>query len=332
MTETPAAHSVDVFAAIEDVRSTYIDYPQAARLYRAIEAFHRAGHTGREGMCLMLVGPRRSGKTTILQRYIAHHPRVTDGNADRRPVTYVEVPAKCRLPSVAEAVLRALGDLRPSKGTLPERTARILHHMEMQQVGMLIFDEFQHLIAPNSEKVDYDVADWVKSLVNTSKLPILLAGKPAATRVLKANDQLCDRNQGVLRVAPFDWDDKVSKLEFRRILAEFEPKLRFSCEQSPFSPDISHRIYCATEGLIGKVVRLFTTALLLAEEDGLQVISLGLLSLAFERLTVESEDDDDEPSVNPFVDSDPEKALKPAPDRSRVTRLRSQKGKRRAAA
>jgi len=321
-----------VYAAIEDIRSTYIDYPQASRLYRAVEAFHRAGHTGREGMCLMLVGPRRSGKTTILQRYIARHPRQTDGDADRRPVTYVEVPAKCRLNSVAEAVLRALGDLRPSKGSLPERTARILHHMEMQQVGMLIFDEFQHLIEPNSEKVDYDVADWVKSLVNASKLPILLSGKPSATRVLKANDQLYDRNQGILRVAPFDWDDKVSRLEFRRILAEFEPKLRFSCEHLLSSPDTAHRIFCATEGLIGKVVRLFTTALLLAEEEGLQVMSVGLLSLAFERLTVESNDSDDDPWVNPFVDPDPEKALKPAPDRSRVTRLRSHKGKRRAAA
>lgn len=332
MTETLAAHPVDVYAAIEDVRSMYIDYPQAARLYRAIEAFHRAGHTGREGMCLMLVGPRRSGKTTILQRYIARHPRQTDGDTDRRPVTYVEVPAKCRLKSVAEAVLQALGDLQPSKGTLPERTARILHLMEMQQVGMLIFDEFQHLIEPNSEKVDYDVADWIKSLVNASKLPILLSGKPSATRVLKANDQLCDRNQGVLRVAPFDWDNKVSRLEFRRILAEFEPKLRFSCDHLLSSPEVAHRIYCAAEGLIGKVVRLFTTALLLAEEEGLKVISIGLLSLAFERLTVESEDDDDEPSVNPFIDPDPEKALKPAPDRSRITRLRSHKGKRRAAA
>lgn len=50
---------------------------------------------------------------------------------------------------------------------------------------MLILDEFQHIIDSDTKRVIQKVADWIKGLVNTLKIPIILCGVPESEKSLK---------------------------------------------------------------------------------------------------------------------------------------------------
>jgi hypothetical protein len=191
--------------AVAAVRTLYVAHPAAEAATRDIERLHAGRNLGLDGECLLLVGKTRSGKFTILKRYADRYPPEFGGACDRRPVVYIDIPSKCTIKSVAETLLSRLGDRYPHKGSLPNMTDRVLWYLEAQRCEMLILDEFQHLIDRRSQRVQYDVANWVKSLLNRTQRPILLAGLPSAADVLAADDQLAMRCTGVTPLHPFDW-------------------------------------------------------------------------------------------------------------------------------
>lgn len=301
---------------VRDVARLYIDYDVPQKVTKTIEGLHRHGRAGLAANCLLVVGPSGCGKTSILDRYVERHPLMDTAEGVIREVLSISAPARCSIKNLAETVLAALGDPAPNKGTEGQLTRRLLHQLAQQRVGLLIIDESQHAIDKRSHKVVYDVADWIKNLINEAVCPIVLAGLPETKAILETNKQLARRCCGVLDLSPFDWDKEEEQLKFRGLLRFFEHELPFVFEPALSSFEMASRIHYATGGLIGEVARLLQIACLDAAEAGLRRVSMAMLAEAYSSVALTGE-----AAANPFL-FDISRSAAAAPRDARGTRLR----------
>jgi hypothetical protein len=131
---------------------------------------------------------------------------------------------------------------------------------------LVILDEFQHFVDRDSKKVLKTVSDWLKNLINETQKPIILVGMPYADQILDAegNEQLQRRCAVREKLDPFRWED--DKKEFRAFLKSIENQLPLMENSNLSNPDTAFRFYCATNGLVGKVMKIVRRATELALE------------------------------------------------------------------
>jgi hypothetical protein len=150
-------------------------------------------------------------------------------------------------------------------------------------VELIIADEFQHFIDKDSDKVLHDVSDWLKVLMDKTRKPIILIGMPNCDKILEANEQLKRRFTLRENLEPFGWKTTKQQEDFRELLKQIDGKLPFNERSNLADPDMSFRIYYATRGVIGYVMKLIRTAALLALRQSVRKLDAGILAKAFDK-------------------------------------------------
>jgi Cdc6-like AAA superfamily ATPase len=158
-----------------------------------------------EPECLIVVGDTGSGKTTIIEKYLADNPRLETNSGSIIPTLFISLPANATPVTACESLLSAMGDpLAFSHGKDPAQLMKIAKDLLNQcQVELIIIDEFQHMIDRKSRDVLHSVADWLKMIIIRSKIPVVLFGMPYSTVILDANKQLQGRFESQHHLQPF---------------------------------------------------------------------------------------------------------------------------------
>jgi hypothetical protein len=183
-------------------------------------------------------------------------------------------------------LLSALGDGAANRGTSITQTLRIIDRVEDCGVEMIILDEFQHFIDSDSHTVLGNISDWLKDLINVTKKPVVLVGMPYSEAVLRANPQLERRFSMRESLEPFGWGMPAKEGEFKSFLKHLDRQLPLLRRSHLSDHETAFRIYCATGGLIGYVMKLIRRAAILAIEGGTDRLDLGLLAESYaERLS-----------------------------------------------
>jgi hypothetical protein len=151
----------------------------------------------------------------------------------------------------------------------------------MQNAGtkMVMIDEFQHFYDKGSHKVMHHVADWLKILVDDSKVALVVAGLPACRAVLDQNEQLSGRFLSPVFMPRFDWRDDEQREEFIGILGAFQDSIGSAFDMPRLdSQEMAFRCYCGTGGLIGYLTKFLRQAVWNALDAESKTIGLaGLL-------------------------------------------------------
>lgn len=283
---------------VAGVRNTLIEHPAFASGITAIQRCHRMGKFGlEEPGCLFVTGVSGSGKSTLRKEYARHHPRQETDKGTEIPVLHLELPAQPTIKNVAERILLELGDPLFTRGSAEAMTSRIVTLFRNCRVELVILDEFQHFIDHSSEKIETRVADWLKHLVNITKVPFVLMGLHRCRRILQSNEQLRRRFSRQIELMPFGISDKRS----RRI---FDGLMRSIWTNLPVPPvpelvgdgDHLDRIHFATYGLMGYIMMLVSTSVEIALDEKRPFIDQDTLLQAF----VESIWPDARGHLNPF--------------------------------
>ena len=252
----------------EVIDDLFIETPSAQQALRAIEILRKHGARQDCCECVLLAGPSRVGKSAVVERYKQMHPDHMDGRQLIRPVLVVRLKASARLTSLVSATLRALGDPRPDHGTPEARMDRMLKMLERQRVEILIYDEFQHLINSDTDKIAYDAGDAVKSICDAKVCKVVLSGVTHAERVIHTNTQLPGRTRSPVYMRPLDWRDPAQRLAFQIFLNEIEKALALPSPSGLGSLGIAHRIHHFARGLYGYAHNLLREALLIRHLEG----------------------------------------------------------------
>jgi Bacterial TniB protein len=231
-------------------------------------------------VCSLILGESGTGKTVLLEMFAAKHPAARDGDGIVRPVMFVETPHHPTVIAVLEAMLRALGDPRPEKGSRTQKMVRLEKLLAEQGVKLILLDDLQHMVDKNQNVVLYDSAECLKEIMVNNRVGIIGSGLVDSELVVKSNEQLKRRFVAPFRVPRFDWSDADSQDVFLGVLREFRAQLSMFELPRLEGDEMSLRMYLATGGLIDFVAKILRQAIWNALDKGTRRIAMPDLGAA----------------------------------------------------
>lgn len=267
----PVAQS-DTPTRVEFILSTrWIKYPAAERIIERLEELLVHPKISRMPN-LLLVGETNNGKTVLVNRFRQmHKPYATlDEEKMVRPLVIVESPPK----PDERMFYRKLLDQLNAPYRLSDRVDRIerqvFHVFQHLDTRMLIIDEVQNLMAgsSSSQRVFLNV---LKGMANELQIVIVAVGTMEARNAMSADPQMA--NRFVQKFLP-KWNYTE---DYLRLLASFERMLPLRKPSALAEPALAERIYSLSEGTIGEISAVITTAAIAAIRSGEERINRKVL-------------------------------------------------------
>lgn len=226
-----------------------------------------------EPMCILVTGETGTGKSEFIRKYLKANFRVEEGERTKIPVLVSLLPkAKHPKPVVAQ-LLRDLGDpLGGTGGDTDQLTDRLVTLLKGTGTEIIILDEFQHAIETKSNKVVYDIADWIKTLINKAKIPVVLFGLPWSSYVLDVNHQLARRFSMRHELINYTLDDfKLFQMFLQKVQDQLASKIEMKFEQELWAGELAFRLFAASHGniseLMNKVIKPAASGIIRNQED-----------------------------------------------------------------
>lgn len=295
----------------------YVLSPKLQLIKDTIQHCHHYSLHSREPKCLLIMGRPGVGKTSLAEYYMEDYPRIETEESLKVPILYIKIEVPATPKSLVSSLLSALGDPAAEKGNIGSQTRRLRKFLKDLGTELIILDEFQHFIDRDSLKVLKTISDWLKLLIDNSKIPVVLMGMPYSHIILdtRGNEQLKRRFTLRRSIEPFGWGGtKEEQKDFRNFLKLVDEQLPFNKRANLASRMMAFRFYCATNGVISYVMDITRLAALSAIEQSLETINLDLLTDAYENSLASAYPDRENPfrceigdlQIRPFPDWSPE--------------------------
>jgi hypothetical protein len=301
-------------ASIAKVHSTLVRYERYNELHELIDECREISKMAGEPQCMTLEGVTGAGKSTLLREYAKAFPRYEMEEGSKIPVFYARTPSPVTVKGMASRMLEELGDPAAGKGTLWSMNSRLRHFFKECEVEIAFLDDLHQLIDRKTYRILEEVSDWLKVLIKDTNIPFVVVGITGTMElILETNPQLSRLFAARETLAPLHWDPKDSKAmeEFVAFVTFAEAGMEISLSQEIERKEMLHRLYHATDGVVGNVMNLMRAAVLRARKEGAQELTLSILSEAFEKRLRKHMGG----RANPF-ETDPTKTFAPSPSRS----------------
>lgn len=309
----------------------YILYPRLSKILESMAFCYEQSKYFPEPECLFIEGRSGVGKTTMYKYYMQQFPKEETNEGRVVPILFARIQVPATVSDLVTELLTNLGDPAAEIGTVGSRARRLRKLIERCRVRLIILDEFQHFIDRDSQKILKTISDWLKNLIEDTKVPVILIGMPGSDAVLDANDQLNRRFSAREILDPFKWKTVEQKNEFRSFLKMLDEKLPLTEEAYLAEETLAFRFFCASRGVVGIVIKIIRRASIIALQEGKENISLEILAEAYDKVIRRKI----KKKLNPFrcsiQDLEHKPPKEPAPEH-RVTnnRIKGKKPKKRA--
>lgn len=288
--------------AVFEFRRKLIRYPAFTSAMLAIERCHLYGHhLVEEPDCLLITGVSGAGKSTIRRSYAARYPREEFEQITVIRVLELELPAAPTIKNVAERILMALGDPYPDKGSAEAKTGRIITLFRLCGVELVMLDEFQQFVDNSGGKIEYKVADWLKQLINATRVPFVLLGLPRCKYILEVNEQLRRRFLPQVTLSPFSIKRKSDAIRFAEFLSTLNSQIPLGKPSVFIEPAVIPLVFYATNGLIDYLMKLASNAIHVALEEKRDCIDIDVLRRSFQSAIWSEADRERNPFDSEFI-------------------------------
>lgn len=249
----------------------------ASVLARIKSTFENAGVLP-VGICVC--APSGAGKSSLAD-YILQSSRERSTPEQER---YDVINVKLRSGALREDVMRALLSEMNIKDTRGYGKA-VLEEMLYTQlsacdVRLIIIDEFQHLVRRNSRDVNEKACDFVKTLMDVTRIPILLLGVEKGRKLFKLDDQLATRFSEILTIEPMGYNGLKSLPEFQTFLRDLQKV--YPMKAVDWSKDeVAPRFLLASEGNLRRLKHILVQALMDHRKTNQKTLSLKSFEAAY---------------------------------------------------
>jgi len=261
------------------VQHTAIMFPAFEEGLQTIATAHKRYLTSGAARGVFITGQSGSGKTTLLERYAAQFPRYDGDDRTYIPVLYVITPSRPSVKFLAKAILVAMGAPYANQAG-EESTEDIIALLAACGTQLLCIDEIHHTVTALDKREFNRVTEWLKTIMNRAKIPLITAGLPRSIQLLQLNEQLKRRMATQYYLRPFSFHDQCHAIEFKAVLSRIQKSLPLACIALD-KTEIAQRFYFATNGLIDYVARILDGAIVDCLLKSQSEISLSDLAEAF---------------------------------------------------
>ncbi len=223
-----------------EVRNLFVNTPYLGLILNEIESCRLDSLLGGEPDCMLITGSTGAGKTSLIQRYLDIFPIEEKDTKTVVPVLYTTLPESASPISASQQMLKDLNDpfycTSNNAVLLSNRLVTLLKNCETK---LIIIDEFQHMIERRSSKVLFRAADWLKTLIVRSKVPVVMFGMPNSKHILESNSQLARRFLQQRTLKPFRVIDEKERQFYLQFLNEVDNALPFESPSQLASKSIA---------------------------------------------------------------------------------------------
>lgn len=280
--QTKAALSLGRFTGFS-LRSHVLRLPQLIDTQCRLARLHEYVIRNHSGGGMLLVGAAGIGKTTIIESYAAMFPRDESTEITQVPILLVDMPSAPSVKSITEALLHNLG-YRRYRSLDAERKSLILRDLLKQcGVQLIVIDNFQHLENTTSVREARRCIDWLKSLADLRGLGLVLVGLPEVEAGLNIRADIQRRFAHRIYLYPLSAEIEGEWDVFRGLLRSLQKLLPLPTETPLHEANLARRFWFATYGVIDYVAKLLESAVMVAQELGLECITQEVMAEAFRR-------------------------------------------------
>lgn len=273
---------------LEAFRDVFYQHDEVLKCLEAFNEVLRFNDGRLEPVSLAISGRAGTGKTTLCNHLLAQHRIQTQEEPEgiRRviPAFYQAVPGVATIKDLAQKLLIRL-QVTDLSGNRTQLTERLVQNLKTCQTRFYILDEFQHLVDPKKEKTHATVRNWVKDLMNESKVPIILVGTEDLLPLLEGDEQIERRFRRRCSLTEFSLNN-----DYLKVLVFFVKRLKDHCSLQPSAElktsQFGQRMYAATAGNMCATKDLFVEAADLALRGKSAEISGEHFKQAFERIQI----------------------------------------------
>ncbi|HSH71641.1 MAG TPA: TniB family NTP-binding protein [Methylophilaceae bacterium] len=233
---------------------------------------------------ITLTGESGTGKTELLEDFASQYPSSRLEDKMQISVLLVTVPAIPNSRNLAAAILEAMGAPEGSeRESEAHKTRRVIELFKAVGVKMLILEEYQHF-ADKTDKSLVIAADWLKVLLDKTKIIVVISGLPTTRLALEKNEQLARRFSAQIEMSRFDWKKESDRIDFRRILHSFQSVMDEFSLPKLASEEYAFRFFIATGGLICHIKTILVEATWICMDKKSSVIELDDFAVAWQNV------------------------------------------------
>ncbi|WP_432258353.1 TniB family NTP-binding protein [Cupriavidus sp. TMH.W2] len=250
----------------------------------------RANVTKRPGG-LRIYGVGGTGKSFIFEKIMKMYPRIDGGFRIQCPVVCISIPRRPTPTSVADAILKALGNSMPGARDADEKLEKdVIRSLDACQTTTMLFDE-AHRILPasrmrgNKDMLAGDVGEYMKRLSDLSGRGMAWAGLHSFNELCEHDDQLGSRWPGSIELPQYKYTG-----EWRSLLVGLGNALAggtgYKFDFDVTAEDVSRRMHAVTHGNFRRLKHLVSEMVRIASEERMLKLREEYLELAIDRLAM----------------------------------------------
>ena len=211
---------------------------------------------------LMLVGPYANGKTMIAERFAVTHLKA----CELQRVWVVQTREGAGLAHFYASILRALRAPMGNSRDVGRKAEQVDHLLDGLKPKILIFDEFHNALRGRSRDVEAVLA-FLRRIGRQFDISPVLIGEVAVYDFINATDEMASRFE-LLAAPRWRYDE-----EFLALLDSLEGALPLARRSDLSEEKLAREIFRLSEGLIGEIVAIVTTAAVAAARSGAERIT-----------------------------------------------------------
>lgn len=241
--------------------SAFVRHPRLAAVLAAIDECILVTREDQESRCLAVTGGSGVGKSTLIGQVVKSHPSRETPTGRVVPILAIEVPKPTSVKGVTTTLLSTLGDPQPERGNTVNQVERLYKLLKHCRVELVILDECQHLLDGKTDRVISEVSDFIKTLINRTKISFVLVGMPSLATIFEGDSQMQLRSRFLHRLTlePFRWTHDNGE-EYRKFLQKIESTLPFSQPTNLADYHRAMRLFVASRGYLRYTMKTIKSA------------------------------------------------------------------------
>jgi hypothetical protein len=305
----------DIATRVFSMDSLYNDFfqplPQTLILKNNIERLIKQGYVSRNpisdfqdrriGMAnsLTLLGVAGMGKTVSIDRILALYPQVikhTEYHGQRlifNQIVYLKLNCpyngsiKGLLYQLYGEIDRLTGEnwcekFKRSRATVESMIQSSYKIAKASQIGVIVLDEVQHL-ANMPEKNKDILLNFLVTLTNTIRVPLIYVGTPAAYGVLNRDLRQARRSSGTM--GDLVWD-KYENDEVFKLLVQKLWRYQITNRYATLTKEILDTLYYESQGIIDVLMKLHSLVQVYATQNKYDEVTPSMIQYVANSLSV----------------------------------------------